>query len=214
MASFKAQYAELLKREGNYHDGTIGGKVDIGGETYRGIARRYNPDFIGWDIIDALKIKGKIANGLEIPSANKAAYDYSKKQYWDKLGLDKVKSQQVADIIFEINWGFPAKTLSTVKSILKVSGTNYFPALVKDINLKDPKELFGQLVDAYASLLRNSSQYYKFSKGYENRILDWIKKRDNFIVAGGIGFGTIALVGLGLFFLAKKRKTRKLTIIA
>lgn len=25
MASFKAQYAELLKREGNYHDGTIGG---------------------------------------------------------------------------------------------------------------------------------------------------------------------------------------------
>jgi len=34
------------------------------------------------------------------------------------------------------------------------------------------------------------------------------------IIKTTIGFGTIAILGLGLFFLAKKRKTRKLTIIA
>ena len=75
MASFKAQYNELIKREGNYHSGVIGGKVDKGGETYRGIARKYNPDWAGWKIIDSLKSKGAIAFNSEIHADNKLAYD-------------------------------------------------------------------------------------------------------------------------------------------
>lgn len=201
MASFKAQYNELIKREGNYHSGVIGGKVDKGGETYRGIARKYNPDWAGWKIIDSLKLKGSIAFNAEIPAVNKLAYDYSKLKYWDKLNLDKVKNQSVADIIFEINWGFPSKTFSTVKKVTDYTGA-YIAGLITKVNLMDPKQLFSDLVDSYAGLLRNSSEYNKFATGYENRILTWIKKRDNFIIAGGTGLFLIA-AAIGLYVYAK-----------
>ena len=53
MANFEDAYKKLLIKEGGYvHDSD-----DSGGETYRGISRRYNPTWEGWDIIDTYKRK-------------------------------------------------------------------------------------------------------------------------------------------------------------
>ncbi|RYY16321.1 MAG: N-acetylmuramidase, partial [Cytophagaceae bacterium] len=58
MADFAKYLPTLLANEGGYcHD-----PRDPGGETYRGIARTYNPSWPGWSAIDAVKAR------LRLPS--------------------------------------------------------------------------------------------------------------------------------------------------
>lgn len=178
MANFKQAYTHLLEREGNYHSGTIKGKTDAGGETYRGIARRYNPLWRGWAVIDKIKAQQKIAYNAPIPEVNDSAYKYTKEKYWDTLFLDVVKSQDVAEIIFEINWGFPSKVVTEIKKALAISNTLAPSALVSKINAANYIQLYRRLAEAYAQLLRGSSEYSKFKTGYENRISYWLKKKD------------------------------------
>lgn len=51
MANFKIALDKVLSREGGY----INDPDDKGGETYKGISRKYNPDWKGWRIIDNTK---------------------------------------------------------------------------------------------------------------------------------------------------------------
>ena len=51
MADFTKAYALTAAYEGGYVDDP----EDAGGETYRGISRRYHPSWQGWQIIDTLK---------------------------------------------------------------------------------------------------------------------------------------------------------------
>ena len=51
MASFKEAWEETSAVEGGYVDDDD----DRGGETYRGVARNFHPDWPGWDRIDAAK---------------------------------------------------------------------------------------------------------------------------------------------------------------
>lgn len=51
MATFNDAFKKLVKTEGSY----VCDSDDSGGETYRGISRRYNPKWEGWNIIDTYK---------------------------------------------------------------------------------------------------------------------------------------------------------------
>ena len=51
MASFKEAWEETSAVEGGYVDDDD----DRGGETYRGVARNFHPNWPGWDRIDAAK---------------------------------------------------------------------------------------------------------------------------------------------------------------
>jgi len=51
MADFNKAFQLILAHEGGY----INDSDDPGGETYKGIARKMNPDWLGWHIIDLLK---------------------------------------------------------------------------------------------------------------------------------------------------------------
>lgn len=46
--NFLKSYDILIKHEGGY----VNDPDDKGGETYKGIARKFNPDWKGWKIID------------------------------------------------------------------------------------------------------------------------------------------------------------------
>ena len=52
--SFETTLPEILKAEGGY----VNDPADSGGETYRGISRRANPDWPGWVLLDAAKRAG------------------------------------------------------------------------------------------------------------------------------------------------------------
>jgi lysozyme family protein len=120
MAKHAIAYAKTNKLEKGY----VNNRLDSGGETWAGIARRYNPLWGGWAVVDIVKTKlnitntldcdkhvcQKIADGLaEFPQLQQLHQDFFKAKYWDVLHLDNESDQDVADKVYDIavNLGVP-----------------------------------------------------------------------------------------------------------
>lgn len=106
MANFLHFLPRLLAAEGGYCH-TPG---DAGQETWRGVARAYNPTWPGWLVIDAAKDRLHLPSPVaaaQWPALTKAlAADdtltrqvqaFYRQAYWDALLLDQVNSQGVAE---------------------------------------------------------------------------------------------------------------------
>jgi lysozyme family protein len=63
MADFEIAYGETELREGGY----VNDPVDRGGETHRGVARKFHPDWSGWKIIDQIKQDHQLDAGQFLP---------------------------------------------------------------------------------------------------------------------------------------------------
>lgn len=100
MAKFIDAYKKVLNNEGIYSNDPD----DAGGETYKGISRRANPNWDGWISIDAIKkshpttFKGILK---KTPELEKKVQDLYKDKYWDCFELDDVLSQLVAEQMFD-----------------------------------------------------------------------------------------------------------------
>ena len=93
MADYKHSIAKVLCTEGGYANDPD----DAGGETYKGIARNFWPNWVGWPIIDHSK-------GHDFPhclDSNSLVLDavitFYKHNFWDKVGGDQIASQTIAD---------------------------------------------------------------------------------------------------------------------
>jgi len=101
VADFQAAFDRTLKHEGGYADIPD----DRGGETYRGISRKWNKDWPGWDIIDDLK---KSYTGPHFNSAlsrnkslTESVRDFYEQEYWKQLRCSEIDSQVIANEIFD-----------------------------------------------------------------------------------------------------------------
>lgn len=100
MAKFIDAYKKVLNNEGIYSNDPD----DAGGETYKGISRRANPNWDGWISIDAIKksypttFKGILK---KTPELEKKVQDLYKDKYWDCFELDDVPNQLVAEQMFD-----------------------------------------------------------------------------------------------------------------
>lgn len=100
MADFKTAYKKIEAAEGSY----CFDPDDAGGETYKGISRRANPNWDGWISIDAIKkahpttFKGILK---KTPELEKKVQDLYKDKYWDCFELDDVPNQLVAEQMFD-----------------------------------------------------------------------------------------------------------------
>lgn len=100
MAKFIDAYKKVLNNEGIYSNDPD----DAGGETYKGISRRANPNWNGWISIDAIKkahpttFKGILK---KTPELEKKVQDLYKDKYWDCFELDDVPNQLVAEQMFD-----------------------------------------------------------------------------------------------------------------
>ena len=103
MAEFNKAITKVLKKEGGYSNNP----ADRGGETYKGIARKYHKLEYLWTLIDRYKdecggvnstFKKKLDADKLIDSEVKKIY---KTNYWDKFKLDTVSNQKVAEQIFD-----------------------------------------------------------------------------------------------------------------
>ncbi len=92
MADFLTSQAAVLHNEGGY---TL-----IDGDTYRGIARRFFPDWEGWKIIDRLKplVQGEIIQDRKLDDLVNAFY---KANFWDKMKGDGVQNQAIATYCYD-----------------------------------------------------------------------------------------------------------------
>lgn len=98
MADFKLAYFKTMGHEGGY----VNNKNDRGGETYKGVARKKNPDWKGWALIDSYKTNKEFIKMLERDEfLQQLVLAFYKTLYWDALQLDVFKSQPIAEELFD-----------------------------------------------------------------------------------------------------------------
>lgn len=179
MASFEIFYPKLKQYEGGYASAAFAASInDKGGETYKGIARNFNPDWSGWKIIDAYKLKNGLPKYNSIipdPNLDKMAKDHSKKAYWDKLRLDEVKNQHVAEAIGDFGFNSGLGTAAkAVQRILKLPVDGKIgPATVSAINAANQQKLFADIQNYRRDFIKNITS---LSEQIKNSLLGRVDK--------------------------------------
>ena len=96
MANFDIAHQNSDTAEGGY--AKVAG--DDGGETYRGISRRFFPAWQGWKLIDAIPVESKIHNARFSHVDHLVAPLY-KANFWDPIYGDKINDQRLAEVMFD-----------------------------------------------------------------------------------------------------------------
>lgn len=98
MADFNIAYKKTMKIEGGYAND----ENDSGGETWKGIARNYHPNWAGWAIVDSYKNKpGFEANLYASQTLQRLVLEFYKNEFWDVMKLDEIVSQEITDEMFD-----------------------------------------------------------------------------------------------------------------
>lgn len=91
--NFQYAYKKILEHEGNY----VYHPDDKGGETYRGITKKYASQWYGWRYVNKTKNKVRYQ---DIPQANFWAQDYYL-TIWIREGFDKIHDKKLAAYLFD-----------------------------------------------------------------------------------------------------------------
>jgi len=193
MANFNKAYNITLKHEGGYSID----KDDAGGETYKGVARKYHPSWDGWVIIDNYKNQSDFPNN----AYNDVALDveikkFYKANYWDVNLLDSCSSQDVANEMFDtgVNMGigraakFLQRALNNLNKNEKIYkditedgkiGKNTLKALDACIAYRGDENIYKILNILqgmhYLDYMKKSSTQEKYAYGWLSRV-NFIKK--------------------------------------
>lgn len=186
MGDFNKAFDITLKHEGGYSDDPN----DPGGETIFGVARKKNPSWEGWPLVDNLK-KDKInfpKNALSDSSVLSHVKILYKKNYWDVHKLDTVNSQEIANEIFDtgINQGTgkAASFLISALDLLNRGGKDYADVpedgVINDSDVlvlnshKRPqnvlKTLNGLQFMHYYNITKANPKFEEYFNGWLNRV--------------------------------------------
>lgn len=104
MSSYEAAYRKIV---GSHEGGYANDPDDKGGETYRGIARNFNPHWDGWHIIDSYKSQKNFPLVLDVdPVLQVKVMELYKPHYWDCFWGDMLNSAVAAELFdIHINTG-------------------------------------------------------------------------------------------------------------
>jgi len=206
MASFAALFPVIMDLEKGYAN--VSG--DSGGETYKGVARNYHPNWRGWELVDAEKRKlgGRLPHGYLIPSPllDRMVELFTKMEYWDYFHADRIKSQEVADMI--VDWGYNSGKVTAAKQVQELLSLTpdgkFGEVTLRAINGQHPERLFHRIQQArlrfVEDIARRRPEKQKFLAGWKNRILRFespeTKKRwlalkigGSLLAAGAAGYG-------------------------
>ncbi|WDF77426.1 glycosyl hydrolase 108 family protein [Mucilaginibacter sp. KACC 22773] len=106
MAAFEQAFKITMKNEGGYSNHPN----DHGGETWRGVARHFWPEWPGWKIVDEIKsgnpasLNAALAADTSLEAHVLAFYRVN---FWDTGSLDLINDQAVANQLFDaaVNMG-------------------------------------------------------------------------------------------------------------
>lgn len=98
MADFKIALSLTDKNEGKYDNDP----KDLGGETYRGIARNYNKDWNGWIIIDSMKARKDFPKCLDaVEELQQLVFLRYKAKEWNTIKGDEIENQAIANELYD-----------------------------------------------------------------------------------------------------------------
>lgn len=180
-ADFISIYKSIRIWEGNY----VYHPYDKGGETYGGMARKFTPEWKGWEHVDNYK-KTQRKRILERNEYIESAEYYVQDWYldvWIKEGFYNIQDQELAKILFDlrINSG-KYLCIKLTQNALKRYGSDivinkfdkeWVPA--KDLNKLLNQRLIVMLiaderVKLYHRIVKNDRKQKVFLKGWMNRI--------------------------------------------
>lgn len=108
MAKFNIAYHNTNKFEGGYANDPD----DRGGETYKGIARNFHPNWKGWAIVEEVKKKTSAVKQINHildndPIIQKYIQIFYKEEFWDKINGDLIPDQLIANEVYDnaVNMG-------------------------------------------------------------------------------------------------------------
>lgn len=177
MANFKEAFDKTMIHEGGYSNDPD----DVGGETYRGIARKFNPNWEGWKIIDAKGIDKKLLDPL--------VENLYKEKYWNPfLGdeLDQIIANEMFDTAVNMGVGRAVKFLQRSLNLLNRNGKLYSDIVedgdfgnntMRAYNSLPKKDLFilFNMMNVlqgmhYIEYMTKSPTQEKFARGWFNRV--------------------------------------------
>ena len=168
MANFLPAYEKVLLAEGGYQLTDIAN--DRGGLPYAGIARKPNPSWGGWNIID----RG------ETPPADMVRRFY-RDNFWDKIRGDEIKDQHVAELLYD--FAVNAGVSTTIKLAQIVVGATpdgkVGPKTLEAWNSCDPR-MFSYAfsiakITRYRDIVARDKTQLKFLVGWVSRTLHALK---------------------------------------
>ena len=126
MVVFDEAFARTNQHEGGY----VNDPDDRGGETYKGIARKFHPEWPGWKLIDTIKSFPDFKRQLD---ADQNLQNYVKEFYrvkfWLQIGGNSIPDQDIANEIYDIavNMGVTTavKYLQRSLNVLNCNGKHY-----------------------------------------------------------------------------------------
>ncbi len=176
MAKFNLALSKVLSHEGSY----VNDPDDLGGETYKGIARNSHGSWAGWQIIDSYKIKPDFPKSLEANAKlQNMVEQFYFELFWQPLKADQIQNQTSADSVFDfaVNSGLTTST-RLVQSIVgtKIDGIIGEITLNK-INSMDFAHFQAALTVAkmeyYMNIIRKRPTSKKFLLGWISRSLSF-----------------------------------------
>lgn len=191
MADFKVAHALTAQKEGGYaNDGT-----DRGGRTMWGIAHKANPNWEGWPrLMTIIKRVGENATAINReansdPVLKEMRDRLYKRNYWDVNKLDQVKSQAIANELFDtgVNMGIgvAARMLQEALNLCNKNQIAYpdiavdgmiGPATLSTLNNKANEMAVLNTLnmlqgERYLNIMRNDKKQEKFWQSWLSRVL-------------------------------------------
>lgn len=161
MAKFEGAFKRSKVNEGGY----VNDPHDLGGETYRGIARKYHPEWTGFKLIDAMKKVSPIKYNFVSDELDKLAEGFYKEKYWNPIQLDNMASQLNAEQIYDCSLSGLPRTKQMIKHLLNsefggkfVLDSTITPDVIVKVNSVDQKR-FHDGFKVYREIL------FKYSAG-------------------------------------------------
>lgn len=194
MANFIAAYNVLIVNEGGYRNVSW----DLGGETYRGITRKYWPSWSGWVWIDNYKShNGSIPAGRIFPDLEPAVQEFYRNNFWNKVHGDQIDNQQLANMVFDFtvqSGGGPRE----INEALGLTGSTITSNTLKLLNA-DPVDAFNKIkaqrIAYYTSLNKSGQISDNDIKGVLARVMRLATPGNIAIASTGL-----AVIGALLFF--------------
>lgn len=181
MADFNKAFKKLLPVEGGY----VNNSKDRGGETYKGISRKYWATWLGWEIIDSLRKEPNFPKNLvNHERLQNLVNEFYKLNFWDKISGDAIINQSISEELFDssVNVGV-SESIHFLQASLNILNRNgkLFPDITDDGKM-GPKTL-QQLNDFdeekhllralnsyqgayYIELLENDPSQEEFTRGW------------------------------------------------
>ena len=183
MANYEPAYRAVMSAEGGYSNRA----VDRGGETYCGISRKYYPHWVGWGIVDQYPLPNKhgIDKDPKLPALVQSFY---KSEYWDKFQGDKIRSQTIAEELFDtgVNMGLGAavKFLQRALNVLNRRGKLYpdleidggmGPTTLSSLNTMQEERLLFKIMNIlqgshYVDIMLDDETQEDNARGWFNRV--------------------------------------------